>query len=80
MRPTLKTQRLDPAIRSRQNIGQALLDTLRSLPLGAPETLLRDSLVGAGVEQRDFDMVLRSYINAGWLRRDGDRLYSGGVR
>lgn len=81
MTKPLNKQHRDPGIKSRQNLGQALLNILGALPSGANEVTLRAGVVDAGLATDvDFDMVVRDYVNAGWLVRQGGKLYSRGVR
>jgi hypothetical protein len=62
------------AIETGRAVVEALRHTLVDYPDGCEEIALWRGLEGAGVDRAVFDQSVAVMVNAGWVRRDGDRL------
>jgi hypothetical protein len=64
------------AERTGRNLMDALRWVLAEHPEGCPEAALWRGAEDCGVDRETFDLVIRLMVNAGYARRDGDRLYA----
>jgi hypothetical protein len=62
------------AIETGRAVVEALRRTLAEYADGCEEVALWRGLEGAGVDRAVFDQSVALMVNAGWARRDGDRL------